>query len=186
MDQSFHPINITALTIPFKMSEMEKIGEGLAPFNPINIAALTIVFEMLDIEKLCVGSILYDLGCGDGRVLVEACKMNSALRVVGVEYDLSLFSRASENVTKNGFDSRATIHHDNVLNVSVEDATVIFIYLVPEGIKAILEVLLDALGRGVRIVTYVFAIPNIKPTKTVVYKGSTKLYLYSKDSLLIS
>mmetsp|Transcript_30361 Transcript_30361/g.29007 ORF Transcript_30361/g.29007 Transcript_30361/m.29007 type:complete len:178 (-) Transcript_30361:298-831(-) len=164
----------------------EFIGVKLAPFNPINVSALTIAFEMLQIEKLSEGSILYDLGCGDGRVLVEACKMNGLLRAIGVEYDLSLYIRAAENIRKNGFDSRAIVIHDNVLNISFKDASAIFVYLVPEGIKAILEVLLEALGKNVLIVTYVFSIPNIKPVKTILYKESTKLYLYSKESLIPS
>jgi precorrin-6B methylase 2 len=166
--------------------KQEFIGLKLAPFNPINISALTIVFEMLQIEKLSEGSILYDLGCGDGRVLVEACKTNDLLRAIGVEYDLSLYIRATENIRKNCFDSRASIIHDNVLNVSFKDASAIFVYLVPEGIKAISEVLLEALGKNVLIVTYVFSIPKIKPVKTILYKESTKLYLYSRESLMLS
>lgn len=166
-----------------EQQKQDFIGLKLAPFNPINIPALTIAFEMLQIEKLGEGSILYDLGCGDGRVLVEACKMNDTLRVIGVEYDLSLVIRASENIRKNGLDSRAKIIHENVLNIHFEDASAIFIYLVPDGIKAISELLLEALRNDVLIVTYVFSIPNIKPVKTVVYKESTKLYLYSKESL---
>jgi len=82
------------------------------------------------------------------------------------------------------------------LNISFEDATTLFIYLVPEGMKALAPLLASALERNVRIVTYgkkivfivihyyyyhyhlVFSIPGLKPTKVETYKNITKIYLY--------
>ena len=58
------------------------VGLKLAPFNPINIDCLKVALEMLGVKKLSAMSKLYDLGCGDGRVLIEACKINDFLRVV--------------------------------------------------------------------------------------------------------
>ena len=161
-------------------SPVQYLGRKLAPFNPINVACALIALEMLDVRSMCSESILYDLGCGDGRVLMEACKVNTGIRAVGVEYDLNLCERARESIQKNGFDSRATVFHVNILNADIADAGAIFVYLVPEGIRAIKEMLLSALDRNVRIVTYVFSIPDLIPTRVEIYKASTKLYLYSR------
>jgi len=49
--------------------------------------------------------------------------------------------------------------------------------------KALREVFVALLERGVRVVTYVFSVPGLTPQHVVVYKGSTKLYLYTKESL---
>lgn len=93
-----------------------------------------------------------------------------------------------------------------MLNISFEDATTIFIYLVPEGMKALAPLLSAALAKNVRIVTYgktfntfnlyyfdiifiisssfsVFSIPGLVPTKVEIYKNITKIYLYEKQSI---
>ena len=161
-------------------SSTQYLGRKLAPFNPINIACAILALEMLDVKSMSSGSVLYDLGCGDGRVLMEACKINIGVRAVGVEYDVNLCERARGNINMNGYSSRVTVLHANVMNADIADASAVFVYLVPEGIRAIEEILLSALDRNVKIVTYVFSIPNITPTRVVIYKGSTKLYLYSR------
>jgi predicted AAA+ superfamily ATPase len=88
-----------------------------------------------------------------------------------------------------------------VLNVDITPATVIFVYLVPEGLKKMRDALINAIQRGVRIVSYgkitvlyllrylsnilsVFSIPTLKPGEVVLYKSSTKLYLYDKVEFL--
>lgn len=161
-------------------SPVQYLGRKLAPFNPINVPCALIALEMLDVGSMPNESILYDLGCGDGRVLMEACKVNTGIRAVGVEYDLNLCERARENIRKNGLDSRAFVVHANIMDADTADAVSIFVYLVPEGLRAIKEMLLSALDRNVKIVTYVFSIPGITPTRVEIYKGSTKLYLYSR------
>lgn len=159
------------------------VGVKLAPFNPINVACAVIALEMLDIGSMIAGSKFYDLGCGDGRVLIEACKINGGICAVGIDYDITLCARALRNIRDGGYGFQATVLHGNVMDVDLENASSLFIYLVPEGIRAIREKLLAALTQDVKIVTYVFSIPDLQPTGIEVYKGSTKLYLYTKSSL---
>ena len=160
------------------------VGQKLAPFNPINKDGLIVALDMLGVKTMAPNSIFYDLGCGDGRALIEACRMNDSISAVGIEYDLSLCLRAREMIMIDGFQSRAVVFHDNVIGCCMDDASTIFVYLVPEGIKALRTELISALEKNVRIVTYVFSIPGIEPSRVEIYKGSTKLYLYTKDSLL--
>jgi len=157
-----------------------KIGVKLAPYNPTNIDAIQIAIDMLAIQEK---DVVFDLGCGDGRFLIAACERypKTAMKCIGIEYDKDLYTRACENVYAANLSDQINILHGNVLDVNfVDSATVLFIYLVPEGILLLKEKLLLALERGTRIVTYVFSIPGVVPTAMVVYKESTKLYLYCK------
>ena len=157
-----------------------KVGVKLAPYNPTNIDAIHTAIRMLQIQD---SDVIYDLGCGDGRFLIEVCKLNpdfSRIKCFGIEYDHDLCCLASKMVDDLNFNNRIQIIHDNVLNVNfTEDATVLFIYLVPEGMLRLKESLIISLNKGARILTYVFSIPGLTPKEVIIYKESTKLYLYS-------
>jgi len=135
--------------------------------------------------------LLYDLGCGDARLLVRACHRAPALHCIGIEYDLPVLERARQfvqqasnnNNNNNNVTARIALFHDNVLNLSLDDlcqAAYIFIYLVPAGMSVLAERLAQAVERGARVVTYVFSVPGLVPRRVEIYKGSTKLYLYCR------
>jgi SAM-dependent methyltransferase len=163
------------------------LGPKLAPYNPTNTDAIEIALDMLELNE---NDMVYDLGCGDGRFMIQACMRSSTIQAVGVEYDGKLCATARDRLSAvefEGLSERVQIVHANVLNVKIVDATKLFIYLVPEGMRALASTLIDLLlsKEGIRIVTYVFSIPGLIPQKVVLYKGSTKLYLYTKDSINI-
>ena len=113
-------------------------------------------------------------------------------------------------VSRNGADGSIKIIHDSVENVDISDATAIFLYLVPEGMKAIQDKLRAAvLERGVRVVAHVFSVPGLVPTEvslvcvclcvrdlwdpqcftfcsivlqTILYKNIIKIYLYERPT----
>jgi len=125
--------------------------------------------------------LLYDLGCGDARLLVRACLRAPHMQCIGIEYDLPVLDRAHLLVNQAHMSSRVALYHDNVLNLTQQDlcqASYIFIYLVPAGMSALAQRLTAAINSGVRVVTYVFSIPGLVPQRVELYKGSTKLYLY--------
>lgn len=146
----------------------------LAPFNPTHADGVVVALEML---KLNVNDVLIDIGCGDGRLVIEAARIHG-LRAVGIEYDESLCDRANLGIIEAGVVDRVSILHLDATVADISDATAIFIYLVPEGIKAMLPKLLEALANGTRIVSYVFSLPNVTPKDVVIFKSSTKFYLY--------
>lgn len=115
------------------------IGIKLAPYNPTNVDACNIALDILSIDE---NDILYDLGCGDGRLLIEGCLRIPSLQAVGVEFDSSLCNRAIQNIKDKDLSNRAKIIHDNVLNIDISPASAIFIYLVPEGMKALAPTLI--------------------------------------------
>lgn len=129
------------------------IGKKLAPFNPVSTEGIEIVFSLLSLTD---NDVLYDLGCGDARLLIAACEKYSSIKCRGIEYDLLIYNKAIESLQKSNFPNsdRLKLLHDNVLNVDISDATCIFVYLVPEGMKALAPTLLAFIDRGVRVVTY--------------------------------
>ncbi|CAN0254504.1 unnamed protein product [Scytosiphon promiscuus] len=154
------------------------IGEKLAPFNPSGDDVIRMAIEML---QLTSESILYDLGCGDGRLLVEAV-ISSGAQGVGVEYDKRYADRALKRVTDAELEQRISIVHGNVLDASIGEATAVFVYLVPAGMVALKDGLVSLLRAGARIVTYVFSIPDLHPVRVEKFKA-TKIYLYTAASL---
>jgi tRNA G46 methylase TrmB len=158
-------------------NNIKRIGIRLAPYNPSGMEVVDIAIKLLDIQD---NDIFYDLGCGDGRLLITSCQLNKLIKCVGIEYDIDIYNKAIELVNRYELAEQITILHDNVLNVNFDNATKLFIYLVPDGIKQLKDKLVDALERDVIIVTYVFSIPDIQPSQVMVYKSSTKIYLYKK------
>lgn len=160
--------------------EESKIGVKLAPFNPTHPDAIEIAINLLEFVE---GDIVYDLGCGDGRFLIQACQKFPFLTCYGIEYDRDLCTKAIALISANNLTSQINIIHNNVLDVDISNATVLFIYLVPEGILKLKDTLISALMRGSRIATYVFSVPGLKPVETVLYKNAVKIYFYTKASI---
>jgi len=158
-------------------NNIKRIGIKLAPYNPSGMEVVDIAIKLLDIQD---NDIFYDLGCGDGRLLITSCQLNKLIKCVGIEYDIDIYNKAIELVNKYELAEQITILHDNVLNIDFDNATKLFIYLIPDGIKQLKDKLVNALERDVIIVTYVFSIPDIQPNQVIVYKSSTKIYLYKK------
>jgi cyclopropane fatty-acyl-phospholipid synthase-like methyltransferase len=158
----------------------DKIGDKLAPYNPTHLDCVSKALTLLEVDS---GDVFYDLGCGDGRLVVFAVE-NYGCRGIGVEYDGKLVARGRDGIAAMGAHRElASIVHDDVQNVVFDDATKIFVYLVPAGMKALAPRLTEFLRQGGRCVTYVFSIPGLTPISTDLYKGSTKIYLYTAASV---
>jgi precorrin-6B methylase 2 len=142
-------------------------GTKLAPFNPTHTEALSIVIDLLNLSS---SDIFVDIGCGDARLLIEASKQRGT-QGIGVEYDPSLCDRARANITTANI-TNVTIIQADATTVDLSSATALFIYLVPEGIRAVRPVLIQALERGASIVSYIFAIPDLIPTEVsrIIYR----------------
>lgn len=127
------------------------VGVRLAPFNPSHDEVVAIALGLMSLQP---SDVLYDLGCGDGRVLVKACQENPLLKATGVEYDRSVYDRAVQLVAASQLSEQITIIHGNVLDVEFGDATSIFVYLLPEGMKQLRDRFCSVLAKGGRIVSY--------------------------------
>ncbi|GMH75104.1 hypothetical protein TrRE_jg8061 [Triparma retinervis] len=106
--------------------------------------------------------VVYDVGCGDGRVLIKFAMLegtSTRTKFVGVEIDEDRANEARENVEREGLSQRIVILCENALMVDYSDATVVFLYLIPRGLRLIKPILLGEEGkrgggRRIKIVTY--------------------------------
>ncbi|CEG41652.1 cyclopropane-fatty-acyl-phospholipid synthase [Plasmopara halstedii] len=160
------------------MSTTTQLGPKLAPFIP---SGKEVLDHTLDLLALSSDDVLFDLGCGDARLLVYAANKTSAT-CIGVEYDGDLVKRAQTRVQEHGLEALVDIQYGNALNVDLTRATALFLYLMPQGIKMLMPKLEEARRLHVRIVTYVFSIPGWKIDDQRDYKG-TKIYLYNSSAV---
>jgi SAM-dependent methyltransferase len=130
-----------------------------------------VVERMLDLADVHPGELVYDLGCGDGRIVIAAARDRGA-RGVGVELDTDLVARARAEAERAGVRDRVTIRHADVFTTDVRDADVVMLYLKPHiNVKLIPQ--LEKLRPGARVVSHEFSMKGVRPAK--------KISVYSKD-----
>lgn len=100
--------------------------------------------------------IVYDLGCGDGEVLIESAKIGA--KGIGIEIDPIRFFVANLRVYKNNLSKKIIIKRDNFFNENISSATVIIVYLVPKTLDRLKIKFLKELKSGVRVVSYKYEI----------------------------
>ncbi len=169
---------VLALPVQDQEISSEDRRDRLAPFVP---TPDSVVEGMLALAKVDKRDTVYDLGSGDGRIVILAAQKYHA-HAVGVEIDDDLSRKSSDRIAALGLQERAKILHMNMYKVDLKPATVVTLYLltsVNERLKPILE---RDLRAGARVVTHDFKIPGWEPEKVedVMTDGgfTKKIYLY--------
>mmetsp|Transcript_15732 Transcript_15732/g.45350 ORF Transcript_15732/g.45350 Transcript_15732/m.45350 type:complete len:219 (+) Transcript_15732:53-709(+) len=200
----------------------------LAPFNPTHESSIDVAIDLLQLQS---ADILFDLGCGDGRMIIRAASRVDGLRCVGIELDESLVARgrdmaiAISSAHKAALADRIEIRNGDVLadlnrlgqpapateDISgeqrsnhklalLDDATAVFVYLLPQGLKKVKLLLEEAAKRrrreqtngagigavdnemkqpALKVASYMFSIPGWNPVQVDRSgKGSCPIYLY--------
>lgn len=125
--------------------------QSLAPFDP---TPQEIVERMLALAGVKKGDVVYDLGAGDGRILIAAAKKGA--RAVGFETDPGLVKLARENVRSAGVEKLVEIREQDVLAADLSRASVVTLYLSYDGNLAVRDRLQSQLRPGARVVSYTF------------------------------
>jgi precorrin-6B methylase 2 len=120
-----------------------------------------VIDKMLEVARLRRDDVLYDLGCGDGRIPVKAAQ-EYGVKAVGIDIDPQRIAEARANVAQAGVESLVTLEQANVLEVDLSPATVIAMYLSPK-LLARLAPRLARLAPGTRIVTHDYEIAGAEP-----------------------
>jgi len=124
----------------------------------------TVVDKMLEVADVHRGDVVYDLGCGDGRIVITAAKRYGA-RAVGFDIDPERVAEAQENVRHAGVEDLATIRQADVFALDLTPATVVTMYLLPR-LNLRLVPQLAKLAPGARIVSHDFDIEGTVPDGT--------------------
>jgi len=152
--------------------------ERMVPYVP---TPQDVVEKMLDLAKVTPDDVVYDMGSGDGRIVITAAQKFGA-RAVGVELSPELYTQSTARIKELGLEGRAQILHENMFNVSIRRATVVTLYLLTAVNEKLRPMLEKQLHPGARIVSHDFQIPGWDPEQTVQVISrngiSHKLYLY--------
>ena len=129
------------------------------------------VKKMLDMAGIKPREKVYDLGSGDGRIVIEAARRKALS--IGVEIDPLKCVLTWLRIKKNGL-SNDKIRWESFFRTDLRDADVVVLYLLPETLQK-LENKLSKLKKGCRVVTHVFKLKGLRPLKSM---EKDKIYLY--------
>jgi protein-L-isoaspartate O-methyltransferase len=152
-------------------------AERLAPYVP---SPQAVVERMLELAELKPGETVYDLGCGDGRILVTAAREFKA-KAVGVELSEALVRQDRDQVKRLGLENRVTIIEGDLMQADLRPADVVTVYLLTEANDQLKPLFEKSLHRGARIVSHDFKIRGWKPERVdeVMVSGRAhKIYVY--------
>lgn len=150
----------------------------LAPYYP---TPQTIVEQMLKVGGLKAGEKMFDLGSGDGRIVIMAAQKFKA-DATGVELDEELCKQSEAKIRKLNL-SQAKIIHGDILKQDYSSADLLTVYLLPVSNDRVRPILEQQLKKGTRIVAHDFEFGDWKPVKVVDIDNdgegrSHRLYLY--------
>jgi len=137
------------------------------PFVPTPIEVIDRMLELAEVKK---GDVVYDLGSGDGRIVIRAAKKYGA-RAVGIEMDRSLLDKARKAAKVEGVSHLVEFRNEDALKADISRATVVTLYMLPWFNEAMKPNFKKMLKPGTRIVAHDFGIEGWEPDKTEKLPG---------------
>jgi tRNA G37 N-methylase Trm5 len=155
--------------------------ESLAPFVP---TPQDVVDRMLALAEVTSKDTVYDLGCGDGRIVITAAKKYGA-HGVGFDIDPQRIKESAENARAAGVEGLVSFKQQDVMTVDVSPATVVTLYLLTASNLKLRPLLTKELKPGSRIVSHMFSMGDWEPTKLDNFTNQEgfprTLYLWKAD-----
>ncbi len=183
MRRSFGLLPAALLAAAFALAQ--NAGPAREPDVPYVPTTETAVKAMLQLAKVRSSDVVYDLGCGDGRIVIAAAKDYGA-RGVGIDIDPERIREAKEKARRAGVENRVEFREQDLFRSDFHEATVVTLFLLP-AINKRLRPQLEALKPGTRIISNTFEIGDWKPAREVIVKedagdayyfGSRRLFLW--------
>lgn len=149
--------------------------ESLAPFFP---SSPDVVRAMLKLAGTGREDVVFDLGCGDGRILFTAVREFEVKKAVGYEMRPELCREVLKDVVKMGLQGKIVLFNDDLMRADLREASIITAYLTTDGNEKLRPKLLKEAKKGTRIMSHDFTFDNWYPTASEETNGHT-LYLYT-------
>ncbi len=130
-----------------------------------------VVDRMIQLGNVDAKDVLYDLGCGDGRLVISAAKKGA--RAMGVDLNPARIAEANENAKQAGVTNKVQFKVANLFNTDVSPASVVTLYLLPEVNLKLRPQLWKQLKVGTRVVSHAFDMGDWPPEQTVRVDGKT-------------
>jgi SAM-dependent methyltransferase len=160
-------------SVQFLFSQETAVRIPDVPYVPTPENVVSAMLKLADVHK---GDLVYDLGCGDGRIVIAAAKDFGA-RGVGVDINPDRIREAKENARKAGVTDLVSFREGDLFDAPLDGATVVALYLLPSVNLRLRPKLLHDLKPGARVVSHSFDMGDWKPDKQVEV-GATILYLW--------
>ena len=134
---------------------------------------------MLDLAGVGPNDVVYDLGCGDGKIVIAAAKRGA--RAVGVDIDPQRVKEATDNVKAAGVQDKVTIIHGDIFDpaLKISEATVVTLYLLQSLNEKLRPRLQKELKPGTRVVSNTFTMGDAWPYEKMVQPGYQPVYLWT-------
>jgi SAM-dependent methyltransferase len=176
---------LVLLAIPLSVSvptaQVASSSESLAPYVP---TPQDVVDRMLNLAEVTDKDTVYDLGCGDGRIVITAAKAFGA-HGVGVDIDPQRLEESRANAKAAGVESLVRFEQQDAMAVDVSPATVVTLYLLSSSNLKLRPILTKQLKPGARIVSHAFTMGDWPPLKTDAFTDAhgapRTLYLWKTD-----
>lgn len=156
------------LMIASGCSSLPLYTAGEVPFVP---TPPEVVDRMLELAEVKSSDVVYDLGSGDGRIIIQAAKRYGA-RGVGIEIDPDLVWKAHNSAYKEKVEKLVEFRAQDALTVDVSPATVVTLYMLPEFNAKLRPIFDRQLKSGARVISHDFEIQGWVPDKVEKIKGN--------------
>ncbi len=154
---------------------------SVAPYVPM---PWHVVDRIIEVAEVSEDDVVYDLGAGDGRILLRAAK-NRGARGVGYEINPALVEEARSAISAAGVQDRVDVREGDFFEADLREATVVTLFLITSAHRQLRPKLLEELRPGTRVACYMWEIPGWNPSKTVtvpVSGAAHPIYVYQVGS----
>lgn len=154
---------------------------SVAPYVPM---PWHVVDRIIEVAEVSEEDVVYDLGAGDGRILLRAAK-NRGARGVGYEINAALVEEARSAISAAGVQDKVDVREGDFFEADLRPATVVTLFLITSAHRQLRPKLLEELRPGTRVACYMWEIPGWNPAKTVtvpVSGAAHPIYVYKVGS----
>ena len=170
-----------ALAVMAVLAATRLIAQGPAKKEPDVLYVPTpqpVVEAMLDLAQVKAADVVYDLGSGDGRIVITAAKKYGA-RGVGIEMDAALVKQARENAAAAGVADRVRFVTADLFTADIRPASVVTLYLLQSLNERLRPKLVRELRPGARVVSHVFNMGPEWPAEQTITVDRSRVFLWS-------
>jgi SAM-dependent methyltransferase len=163
---------VLTLVVAGRNADGQHSGEDLAERTPDVVYVGTpydVIDKMLEAASIEEGDVVYDLGCGDGRIVVAAARRYGC-RGAGYDINPERVRDARSNVRMNRVDHLVTIREQDIFEVNLRPSSVIMLYLLPELNRKLLPQL-ETLEPGSRVVTHDYDLEGVAPDRVIEFRS---------------
>ncbi len=165
---------LAVVNAAFALAQQKPLRPPDVPFDP---SPRHVVDEMLKLADVRKNDVVYDLGCGDGRIVIAAAQQFGA-RGVGIDIDPQRIKESVENARTAGVLERVTFRNEDLFEADIGDATVVTLFLWPEVNLRLRPKLWRDLKPGTRVVSYYWDMGDWAPEKQIEVDGHP-IYLWT-------